>query len=69
MDERSLEPQLSTREKARTELVEEALNKPGIREIMRVYEDWRHVDRGLDSYRATTREPQHIMTTDHANQK
>ena len=59
----------STREQAHAELLQEALGRPGIREIMRVYEDWRQVDHGLDSYRAATREPHRITTTDHANQR
>ena len=59
----------SAREQAHAELLQEALERPGIREIMRVYEDWRQVDHGLDSYRAATREPQRITTTDHANQQ
>ena len=58
-----------TREQAHGELLQEALVRPGIREIMRVYEDWRRVDRGLDSYRAATREPHRTTTTDHANQR
>ena len=65
---RSPKSQPSTREQERTALIEGALKRPGIREIMRVYEDWRQVDRGLDPYRAATREPQQITTTDRANQ-
>ena len=57
------------REQAHAELLQEALARPGIRELMRVYEDWHRVDRGLDSYRAATREPHRITTTDHANQR
>ena len=59
----------SGREKAHAELLQAALDRPGIREVMRVYEDWRQVDRGLDSYRAATRHPHRITTTDHANQR
>lgn len=58
-----------TREQAHAALLKEALQRPGIQEIMRVYEDWRRVDHGLDSYRTATREPQRITTTDHANQR
>ena len=32
-----------------------ALERPGIREVMRVYEDWKRVDQGMDSYRTATR--------------
>ena len=66
---RQAESRPSTRERSRAELLKEALERPGIREVMRVYEDWRQVDRGLDSYRAATREPHRITTTDHANQR
>ena len=57
----------SIRERARATLLEDALRRPGIREVMRVYEDWRHVDRGLEPYRGATHEPQEITTTDHSN--
>lgn len=69
MAERQADSPLSTREQAHAKLLQEALERPGIRELMRVYEDWRQVDRGLDSYRAATREPRRITTTDHANQR
>ena len=69
MAEHSSESRLSTRKQAHTALLENALERPGIREIMRVYEDWRNVDRGLDPYRAATREPHRITTTDHTNQR
>ena len=32
-----------------------ALEHPGIREVMRVYEDWKRVDDGLEPYRAASR--------------
>ena len=55
------------REQAYAALVKEAQKRPGIREIMSVYEDWRRVDRGLEPYRMATREPQLITATDHVN--
>lgn len=57
----------SVREQARAALVEDALKRPGIREVMRVYENWRHADRGLDTYRAATHWPYELPTTDHSN--
>ena len=68
MVERKTDSQPSAREQAHAELLREALERPGIREVMRVYEHWHHVDRGLEPYRTATREPQRITTTDHANQ-
>ena len=59
----------SKREQARAALVEDALKRPGISEVMRVYENWRYADRGLDSYRAATHEPYQLETTDHSNQR
>ena len=35
--------------------------------MMRVYEDWKVADSGLDSYRAATKEPMSTTTTNHAN--
>ena len=69
MDGHSSESRTRTREQTREVLLKDALDRPGIREVMRVYEDWRHLDRGLDPYRAASREPQRIVTTDHANQR
>ncbi len=59
----------SIREQARAALLEDALKRPGIREVMRVYEDWRHVDRGLEPCRTATHEPPEITTTDHSNRR
>ena len=57
----------SKREEARAALVAEAIRRPGIREIMDVYENWRHADRGLDPYRAATRWAFELPATDHSN--
>ena len=62
-------PTPTNRADVHAELLRKALDHPGIPEVMRVYEDWRQADRGLDSYRAATREPHRILTTDHANQR
>ena len=35
-------------------LIRRATERPGIREVMRVYEDWKRVDRALEPYRAAT---------------
>ena len=48
---RSTEPRPNGREKARAALVEDAFKRPGIREVMRVYENWQDVDHGLEPYR------------------
>ena len=69
MARRSPEPQPSTRDRAHAALIRDALERPGIREVMRVYEGWQHADSGLDHYRAATHEPQYIITTDHTGQR
>ena len=32
-------------------LVEQALKRPGVREVVNVYQDWREKDQKMDSYR------------------
>lgn len=59
----------SAREQAYADLLRKALERPGIREVMQVYENWREVDHALAPYRAATREPEEITTTDHTNQR
>ena len=66
MTRRSDEEKTSERARAHAAMLEEALKRPGIPEIMRVYGDWRTADRGLDPYRAT-KAPSRTTTTDHAN--
>ena len=61
------EAETSERARAHAALLEEALKRPGIPELMRVYGDWRNADRGLDPYRAATKVPSRTTTTDHAN--
>ena len=48
-------------------MLEEALRRPGVREVMKVFGDWQHADSGLDPYRSATKEASIVTTTDHAN--
>ena len=64
---RHIDSRSTARERSHAELLKETLAHPGTREVMGVYQNWRKVDRRLDSYRAATREPHGITTTDHAN--
>ena len=57
----------SEREKAHAEMLEAALARPGIREVMQVYQGWQEKDRGLDAYRAATKRPEQVTTTNHSN--
>ena len=44
-----------SRQQQNDALLEEAMSRPGIREVMAVYGDWKDVDRALESYRKTAR--------------
>ena len=55
------------REQERSALLEEALARPDVREVMKIYAQWQRQDKGLDSYRAATKEPFQVSATDHAN--
>ncbi len=44
-------------------MLEAALSRPGVREMMEVYGGWQEKDRGLDSYRAATKRPGRVTTT------
>ena len=57
----------SDREQEHATLLKEALDRPGVRETMKVYHDWQRADRGLDAYRAAMKDPQITTTTDRAN--
>ena len=67
MTRRSDEAKTSERTQAHAALLEEALERPGIPEIMRVYGDWRTAGRGLDPYRAATKAAARTTTTDRTN--
>ncbi len=49
--ESTTQRQTSRRELEHAELLERALARPGIREVMIVYNDWQEKDRGLENYR------------------
>ena len=55
----------SKREQEHAAMLKEALSRPGIREVMDVYDGWREKDRGLDAYRAATKMPAYTTTTNH----
>ena len=55
----------SKREQEHAAMLKEALSRPGIREVMDVYNGWREKDRGLDAYRAATKTPARTTTTNH----
>ena len=53
----------SRRERERARMLEAALARPGIREVMDVYRGWQEKDRGLDSYRSATKVPGRTTTS------
>ena len=55
----------SRREREHDAMLQEALARPGVRDVMKLYDGWREKDRGLDAYRAATRAPASTTTTDH----
>lgn len=57
----------SRREREHATLLERALARPGVREVMDVYDNWREKDKGLNSYRAATKKPERITTTNSSN--
>lgn len=61
------EPARPTRTEERDALLEEALARPGVREAMRVYDDWQKSQQVLETYRETTRERPVVIATDHTN--
>ena len=54
----------SGREREHGEMLEAALARPGVREVMEVHQGWQEKDRGLDAYRSATKAPGHVTTTD-----
>ena len=38
-------------------MLDAALARPGVREVMDVYRGWQEKDRGLDAYRSATKSP------------
>lgn len=54
----------SERAQNHTELLEAALARPGVREVMKVYGDWQIKDQGLNVYRLATKKLERITTTD-----
>ena len=53
----------SRREREHAAMLEAALARPGVREVMDVYRGWQEKDRGLDAYRSATKAPGRVTTT------
>lgn len=57
----------SERARAHDAMLETALARPGVREVMKVYRNWQHRDRGLDAWRKATEAGERVATTDRSN--
>ena len=55
------------RESQRLSLLAEAEKRPGVHDVMVVYEGWQRADRRLDAYRLVTGESVVTPATDRAN--
>ena len=53
--------------KRHAEMLEAALSRPGIPEVMKVYGAWKEKNRHLDAYRAAMKRPARVITTDKSN--
>ncbi len=49
------------------EMLEAALARPGVREIMKVHGVWQEKDRGLGAWRSAAKEAWNTITTDSSN--
>ncbi len=58
---------VSRRQREHTEMLEAALARPGVREVMKVYGEWQEKDQGLDAYRSATSEARSVVTTNSSN--
>ena len=59
--------QISEREKDQQRLLEEALNRPGMAEYMKVYRWWEKQDQGFAPYQVATTKVIRFSATDHVN--
>lgn len=49
-------------------MLKEAMSRPGVREVMEIYERWRKADSSLDNYRQVTRSStMKVVVSDRAN--
>ena len=67
MNKERARSETSALEQERQALLQKALDRPGIPEVMKLYEAWQKQDKGLNTYRAATRRSFKITVTNHAN--
>ena len=59
----------SKREREHAVMLKEALSRPGIHEVMQVYQAYRKVDRELNSYRSATKRRGKVIATTQTHDK
>ena len=57
----------SDRQRDLDTLLEEALARPGVKEMMKVYNSWMNVSPVYESYLQATAPHEKVTTTDHSN--
>ena len=57
----------SKREQEHERMLEEALSRPGVAEIMKVYQNWQKQDEVLSRYRASTNHATRVTSTNAVN--
>ena len=57
----------SDRQRELDTMLEEALARPGVKEMMKVYHGWVNVSRVYESYLQATTPHGRVTTTDHSN--
>lgn len=63
----SIQQSSSRREREHAELLKHALARPGVGEMMDVYDNWLENDRGLNCYRAATKKSARITNSNSSN--
>ena len=63
MSKKTAKDYVSERDRKHADMLKEALARPGIREVMEVYEHYQQVDRGLDAYRMVTKQRGKVTRT------
>ena len=56
-------PAKSKHEREHAAMLEEALSRPGIRQVMEVYRHWQKVDRAMEPYRLAAKQHETVTTT------
>ena len=63
MANQETKPSSSSREQEHATMLQAALARPGVREVMDVFRGWQEKDRGLDAYRSATKSPGSVTTS------